>query len=76
MLKEAGALILNDYDAKDGKALESSALYLKNLFDQTKFTSRHFAIDTSTFKGPGEGQAVVVRDATPEITPASRRTNR
>ena len=76
MLKEASALILNDYDAKDGKALEASALYLKNLFAQTKFTSRHFAIDTSTFKGPGEGQAIVVRDATPEITPASRRTNR
>jgi hypothetical protein len=76
MLKEAGALILNDYDAKDGKALEASALYLKNLFEQTKFTSRHFPIDTSTFKGPGEGQAIVVRDDTPEITPASRRTNR
>ena len=60
MLKEAGALILNDYDAKDGRALEASALYLKNLFLQTQLNSRHFAIDTSTFKGPGEGSGIAV----------------
>ena len=60
MLKEAGALILNDYDAKDGRALEASALYLKNLFLQTNLNSRHFAIDTTTFKGPGESSGIAV----------------
>lgn len=61
MQKEASALVLNDYDAKDGKALESSAIYLKNLFEQTNIHSRHFPIDTSTFKGPGEAAAVAVK---------------
>ena len=61
MKREASALILNDYDAKDGKALEASAMYLKNLFIQTKLGSRHFAIDTTTFKGPGETSAVAIK---------------
>lgn len=61
MQREASALILNAYDAKDGKALESSAAYLKNLFIQTNLTSRHFAIDTTTFKGPGEGAVIAVK---------------
>jgi len=61
MKKEASALILNDYDAKDGKALEASAMYLKNLFIQTKLDSRHFAIDTTTFKGPGETSVVAIK---------------
>jgi hypothetical protein len=61
MKKEASALILNDYDARDGKALESSAMYLKNLFVETKLNSRHFAIDTSTFKGPGEISSVAIK---------------
>ncbi len=61
MQKEASALVLNDYDAKDGKAFESSAIFLKNLFIQTKINSRHFAIDTTTFKGPGEATAVAVK---------------
>ena len=61
MKKEASALILNDYDAKDGKALEASALYLKNLFIQTNLDSRHFAIDTTRFKGPGETAAVAIK---------------
>ena len=61
MKKEASALVLNDYDARDGKALESSAMYLKNLFIETKLDSRHFAIDTSTFKGPGEISSVAIK---------------
>jgi len=60
MQKEASALVLNDYDAKDGKAFESSAIFLKNLFIQTKINSRHFAIDTTTFKGPNESSPAVV----------------
>lgn len=54
MLREAGSLILNDYDARDGKNLEAGALRLKNLFLDTRMTSRHFKIDTATFKGPFE----------------------
>jgi hypothetical protein len=63
MQREASALILNDYDAKDGRALESSAIYLKNLFIQANMNSRHFAIDTTKFKGPGETSAVAVNKA-------------
>ena len=59
MQKEANGLILNDYDAKDGRALANTALYLKNLFMETKLTSRHFAIDTTNFKGPGEQPSVI-----------------
>lgn len=54
MQKEASALILNDYDARDGKNLEAGALRLKNLFIDTRMNSRHFAIDTASFKGPFE----------------------
>ena len=61
MKKEASALILNDYDAKDGKALEASALYLKNLFIQTNLNSRHFAIDTTAYKGPGEVSGIAIK---------------
>jgi hypothetical protein len=61
MKKEASALILNDYDAKDGRALEATAVYLKNLFIQTNMNSRHFAIDTTSFKGPGEATAVALK---------------
>ncbi|MBC7949379.1 MAG: hypothetical protein H7Y42_15945 [Chitinophagaceae bacterium] len=59
MKKEASGLILNDFDASDGRALESSALYLKNLFMETGFNSRHFPINISTFKGPRENAVVL-----------------
>jgi hypothetical protein len=59
MLKEASGLILNDFDARDGKNLEASALRLKNLFSETKFSSRHFPIDISSLKGPYETTPVV-----------------
>jgi hypothetical protein len=52
MRKEATGLILNDFDAKDGRNLEASALRLKDLFIQTGYNNRHFAIDTSIFTGP------------------------
>jgi hypothetical protein len=54
MLKEAAGLILNDFDARDGKNLEASAIRLKNLFEQTRISSRHFAIDTASYRGPYE----------------------
>ena len=61
MKKEASGLILNDFDAKDGRALEASALNLKNLFMQSNLNSRHFAIDTTKFKGPGEASVIAVK---------------
>ena len=61
MIKEASGLVLNDFDAKDGKTLEAMAMQLKNLFYQTKMTTRHFAIDTNKFKGPGETPGVAVK---------------
>lgn len=54
MQKEASGLILNDFDAKDGKNLEGGALRLKNLFLATKMNTRHFVIDTTSFRGPKE----------------------
>jgi hypothetical protein len=61
MQKEASGLILNDFDARDGKAFEASALNLRDLFARTHRYSRHFPIDTSSFKGPGEASAIAIK---------------
>lgn len=62
MLKEAGGLILNDFDARDGKAFEATALRLKNQFEETGIHTRHFAIDPTTFRGPYEkAQGVAIK---------------
>ncbi|MGK2861719.1 MAG: hypothetical protein ACSLE0_07275 [Chitinophagaceae bacterium] len=61
MKKEASGLILNDFDAKDGRAFEASALYLKNIFLQTGLNTRHFEIDITRFKGPGEASAIAIK---------------
>jgi hypothetical protein len=61
MMKEANGLVLNDYDARDGKALEQSAIRLKNMFEQANIRTRHFSIDPSGFKGPYEKDAVTVK---------------
>lgn len=54
MMKEANGLVLNDFDAKDGKGFESVALGLKNQFQNANLYTRHFPIDTTQFKGPYE----------------------
>ncbi len=54
MMKEASGLILNDFDTSDGKSLEQSAKWLKDLFTQTQTTTRHFPIAIESFKGPYE----------------------
>jgi hypothetical protein len=62
MLKEAAGLILNDFDARDGKAFETTALRLKNQFEETKINTRHFTIDPSSFRGPNEkAQGVAIK---------------
>jgi hypothetical protein len=61
MMKEASGLALNDFDSKDGKAFEQSAIRLKNLFQQTNIYTRHFPLDPSAFKGPFEKNAVTIK---------------
>ena len=61
MMKEASGLVLNDFDAKDGKAFEQTATWLKNLFQQANIYTRHFSIDPSSFKGPYEKNDVSVK---------------
>lgn len=61
MMKEANGLVLNDFDAKDGKGFEETATWLKTLFKQTNIYTRHFAIDPSIFKGPYEKEDVTVK---------------
>lgn len=56
MLREASGLVMNDYDAKDGKVFEGSAMRLKNLFQNARINTRHFPIDPTTFKGPYESE--------------------
>lgn len=54
MMKEANGLVLNDWDARDGKGFESVALRLKNQFQNANIYTRHFPIDTTTYRGPYE----------------------
>lgn len=61
MMKEAQGLILNDYDSRDGKGFETTARWLKNLFETTNIYTRHFNIDVTAFKGPYEKDAVTVK---------------
>jgi len=60
MMKEAQGLVLNDYDTRDGKGFEQTAVWLKNLFQTNNIYTRHFAIDVNNFKGPMEKDAVTV----------------
>jgi hypothetical protein len=61
MMNEARGLILNDYDTRDGKNLEATAVWLKNLFQTNNITTRHFNIDINSYKGPYEKDAVTVK---------------
>lgn len=63
MMKEASGLVLNDFDAKDGKAFEQTARWLKDLFDQTNRYSRHFPMDVESFRGPYEKENIVADKA-------------
>lgn len=54
MMREANGLVLNDFDANDGKGFEQVALRLKNQFEIANVNTRHFKVDTTVFKGPFE----------------------
>ena len=51
-MNEAGNLIMNGYDAGDGKVLEQMAMNLKSLFAQRQRNSRHFPITPDLYSGP------------------------
>ncbi len=57
MMQQANGLVLNDFDAKDGKGFEAVALRLKNQFEIANVNTRHFRVDTTQFKGPFEQTA-------------------
>jgi len=61
MMREANGLVLNDFDTKDGKAFEQTATWLKNLFQQNNIYTRHFSINTASFKGPYEKDDVTAK---------------
>lgn len=52
-MREAGLLMLADYDEKDGRRLEQSAGELKNTLRLNKMTTRHFPLNADQFMGPG-----------------------
>jgi hypothetical protein len=61
MMKEAQGLILNDYDTRDGKGFEQTAVWLKNLFETNNIFTRHFNIDVASFKGPYKKDALTLK---------------
>lgn len=61
MMKEAQGLILNDYDTRDGKSFEQTAIWLRNLFETNNIHTRHFVIDPSSYKGPFEKETASVK---------------
>lgn len=52
MMKEAKRLELNDFDPKNAKGFKETAAWLKRVFEQNNIYTRHFPIDTDSFKGP------------------------
>jgi len=61
MMKEAQGLRLNDYDSKDARGFENSAILLKNLFEKLNIYTRHFKIDVTSYKGPFEKKEVAIK---------------
>ena len=51
-MREATELVLNKFDARDGRQMESWANDLKWIFEQNKLYTRHFAINTDQYAGP------------------------
>ena len=50
--REASDLILNDYDARDGRGLEEGAGILKEQLRLNKRNTRHFPLDIASLQGP------------------------
>jgi len=61
MIKEASGLALNDFDSKDARGFEQSALRLKKQFQVSNIYTRHFRININSFKGPYENTADITK---------------
>lgn len=57
-VKYAGMLVMNDFDANDGRALENAALNLKTILNRSKLTTRHFPIDIANYHEPDDADKV------------------
>jgi len=51
-MQEATGLVMNDFDARDGRMLENAANDLKWLLQQNKVKTRHFPVNIQDFNGP------------------------
>jgi hypothetical protein len=51
-MREATALVMNDFDARDGRMLENAANDLKWLLQQNKVKTRHFPVNIYEYNGP------------------------
>jgi hypothetical protein len=60
-MREATALVMNDFDARDGRMLENAANDLKWLLQQNKVKSRHFPVNIHEFSGPFKSTASKVK---------------
>ena len=60
-MHEATALVMNDFDARDGRVLENVANDLKSLLQQNKVKSRHFPVNIHEFNGPFKSTASKVK---------------
>ena len=54
-LKEANELVINGFDAKDGRGLEAGATNLKMQLRLAKRDSRHFPLNVEDYQGIGYG---------------------
>ncbi|MCU0382093.1 MAG: hypothetical protein MUE58_12970, partial [Chitinophagaceae bacterium] len=51
-MAEAGEVVMNGYDAKEGYRLQNWAEALQNQMQQSKFKTRHFPLETENLRGP------------------------
>lgn len=60
-MAQATGLVMNDFDARDGRMLENVANDLKWLLQQNKVKSRHFPVNIHEFNGPFKSTASKVK---------------
>ena len=53
-LKHATELVINGYDARDGRSLEAGATNLKTLMRQSRIYTRHFRVPVDEYQGPAD----------------------
>ncbi len=60
-MREATGLVMNDFDARDGRMLENVANDLKWVLQQNKVQTRHFPVNIHEFNGPFKSTASKVK---------------